>query len=129
MTAPTLSASGGVQVRRHAPRPLRWVVFGFLLLLLVAILLPRRPGVPECVQDRGRLCRARSYRLADIVHLGCIVSFWNSVNFGAKLWNSILISTCVAVLGVSLSVLSAYAIGIGRIRGGAACSSPCSSSG
>nr|WP_323746075.1 carbohydrate ABC transporter permease [Catenulispora pinisilvae] len=44
-------------------------------------------------------------------------TFWNLVDFGQVLWNSVLISGCVAVGAVLLSVLSAYAIGIGRVRG------------
>ena len=34
-----------------------------------------------------------------------------------KLWNSVLISSFVAVLAVLVSVLNAYAIGIGRVKG------------
>ncbi|GAB6856918.1 carbohydrate ABC transporter permease [Microbacterium xylanilyticum] len=117
MTAPTLSASGGVQVRRHAPRPLRWVVFGFLLLLLVAILLPVALAFLNAFKTAADYAAHGPIAWPTSFTWDGIVSFWNSVNFGAKLWNSILISTCVAVLGVSLSVLSAYAIGIGRIRG------------
>lgn len=39
------------------------------------------------------------------------------VDFPVALWNSILISTLVAVVGVLLSLLSAYALGIGRVKG------------
>ena len=45
-----------------------------------------------------------------------IVDFWNTVNFGEKLWNSFQISFCVAILGVALSFFTAYAIGIGKVR-------------
>lgn len=46
-----------------------------------------------------------------------VKTFWNLVDFPQVLWNSVLISGCVAVCAVVLSVLNAYAIGIGRIRG------------
>ncbi|MBP2706622.1 carbohydrate ABC transporter permease [Microbispora sp. RL4-1S] len=46
-----------------------------------------------------------------------IVDFWNRVDFGQKLWNSFLISGSVAVAAVVLSVLNAYALGIGKVRG------------
>ncbi|WP_113719776.1 carbohydrate ABC transporter permease [Arthrobacter dokdonensis] len=46
-----------------------------------------------------------------------IISFWENVDFGNKLVNSVVISTAVAVSAVILSLLNAYAIGIGRIRG------------
>lgn len=44
-------------------------------------------------------------------------TFWNLVGFGRVLLNSTLISGAVAVLAVLLSVLNAYALGIGRVRG------------
>lgn len=44
-------------------------------------------------------------------------TFWERVNFPEKLGNSILISGSVAILAVALSVLNAYAIGIGRVKG------------
>jgi raffinose/stachyose/melibiose transport system permease protein len=43
--------------------------------------------------------------------------FWTRVNFPLTLWNSILISSVVAVAGVTLSVLNAYALGVGRVKG------------
>jgi raffinose/stachyose/melibiose transport system permease protein len=46
-----------------------------------------------------------------------IVDFWNRVDFSRKLWNSFVISGSVAVLGVLVSILNAYAIGIGKVRG------------
>jgi raffinose/stachyose/melibiose transport system permease protein len=44
-------------------------------------------------------------------------TFWNLVGFGRVLLNSALISASVAVLAVVLSILNAYALGIGRVRG------------
>ena len=46
-----------------------------------------------------------------------ITDFWQRVDFGQKLINSAIISSTVAILAVLLSVLNAYALGIGRIRG------------
>ncbi|MFD0820526.1 carbohydrate ABC transporter permease [Micromonospora zhanjiangensis] len=46
-----------------------------------------------------------------------IVDFWHRVDFTRKLLNSLVISLTVAVGGVVLSVLNAYALGIGRVRG------------
>ncbi|GGM57494.1 ABC transporter permease [Micromonospora sonchi] len=44
-------------------------------------------------------------------------TYWEQVDFPVKLWNSIVISGSVAVLAVIVSLLSAYALGIGRVRG------------
>jgi len=51
------------------------------------------------------------------IYLDGIGAFWERVDFPQKLWNSILISSLVAVLAVLISVLNAYAIGIGRVKG------------
>src|SRR5687767_6592387 len=52
----------------------------------------------------------------DITFQG-IVDFWERVDFGQKLLNSVVISGSVAVLAVVVSVFNAYALGIGRVRG------------
>ena len=46
-----------------------------------------------------------------------LVYFWSRVNFPVKLWNSVWTSAVVAVAGTLLSLLNAYAIGVGRVRG------------
>lgn len=46
-----------------------------------------------------------------------LIDFWQGVNFNQKLWNSVVISASVAVLAAAISLLSAYSIGIGRIKG------------
>lgn len=51
------------------------------------------------------------------IHFDALSDFWTRVDFGQMLVNSVLISGLVAVFGVVLSVLNAYAIGIGRIKG------------
>ena len=55
--------------------------------------------------------------IPDSLYLQGIVDFWHRVNFGRKLLNSLIISGAVTILGVLLSVLNAYALGIGRVRG------------
>jgi len=45
-----------------------------------------------------------------------IVNFWNRVSFPQKLWNSVFISGMVSILAIIISVLNAYALGIGRVK-------------
>ncbi len=51
------------------------------------------------------------------LYLDGISAFWERVNFPVKLWNSVLIAGLVALFAVIVSVMNAYAIGIGRVRG------------
>ena len=53
----------------------------------------------------------------DGFNLDAVQAFWERTDFGNVLLNSVLISGSVAVLAVLLSVLNAYALGIGRIKG------------
>jgi len=46
-----------------------------------------------------------------------IVTFWNAVDFGGALRNSLVISGLVAIFATLLSLLNAFALGIGNVRG------------
>jgi raffinose/stachyose/melibiose transport system permease protein len=46
-----------------------------------------------------------------------IASFWKTSHFPVKFMNSLAISLVVAVLGVVLSVLNSFALGIGKVKG------------
>lgn len=46
-----------------------------------------------------------------------LVEFWDRVDFTNKLFNSTIISLNVAVIAVVLSLLNAFALGIGRVKG------------
>lgn len=46
-----------------------------------------------------------------------LVTFWNRVDFTNKLLNSVWISFFSALIAVVLSLLNAFALGIGRVRG------------
>ncbi|MFW6693431.1 carbohydrate ABC transporter permease [Streptomyces sp. MAR4 CNX-425] len=82
----------------------------FMVLPFVVVLMNAVKS-PEEYSSDGPLS------MPDGVYLDGLTDFWERVDFGQKLWNSVLISGSVALLAVVLSVLSAYAIGIGRIRG------------
>jgi len=55
--------------------------------------------------------------LPDGLYLDGLKDFWTRVDYTQKLVNSTLISGSVAILATLLSLLNAYAIGIGRIKG------------
>lgn len=44
-------------------------------------------------------------------------SFWETTNFPMKLVNSCFIAIAVSILGIVLSVLNSFALGIGRVKG------------
>jgi len=97
-----------------------WIRHAVLVGLLIAVLLTLAPFLvvvvnalktPADYAAHGPIALPRS------LHLAGIVEFWQRVDFTRKLLNSLIVSSTVAVLGVALSVMNAYALGIGRVRG------------
>jgi raffinose/stachyose/melibiose transport system permease protein len=100
--------------RRH---PMRYAVLIGLLILLLVIVAPLLVVVINAVKSPADYAGNGPLALPHHLYFKGIVDFWNRVDFGAKLLNSFLSSFAVAVLGVLLSILNAYALGIGRVRG------------
>jgi len=91
-----------------------WLVAAILFGLLVAVpfilILINSFKSPEDYNTSGPLLLPKE------LYFDGIVDFWNRVDFPQKLWNSFVISGSVAVLAVVVSVLNAYALGIGRVK-------------
>ena len=93
------------------------VVFVVLALLLLVFLAPFLVVVVNAFKTPADLAAHGPLSLPHGWHLSTITRFWSQVDFGRTLLNSLEISLIVAVLGVGLSLLNAYALGIGRLRG------------
>ncbi|HZE31451.1 MAG TPA: carbohydrate ABC transporter permease, partial [Actinoallomurus sp.] len=104
-----------VTVRRRTPGSYALLVS--LIVLAVVMLLPfliialNAFKTPAEYSSHGPLSLPKGF------YLQGLKDFWTRVDFGGKLVNSVIISGSVAVLAVILSVLNAYALGIGRVRG------------
>jgi raffinose/stachyose/melibiose transport system permease protein len=87
------------------------IVLAVLMLLPFAIIGVNAFKTPAEYSSHGPLGLPKG------LYLQGLKDFWTRVDFGSKLVNSLVISGSVAVLAVVLSLLNAYALGIGRIRG------------
>ena len=87
------------------------VIVAFLIAVPFLIILINSFKSPSDYASSGPLT------LPKALYFGGLEKFWNYVNFPLKLWNSFFISAVVAVLAVIVSVLNAFAIGIGRVKG------------
>ncbi|MFC8598461.1 MULTISPECIES: carbohydrate ABC transporter permease [unclassified Isoptericola] len=102
---------------RHRRGAARWfvlagaVVVALLVLAPLLVMLLNAFKSPEDYTQHGPLS------LPSSLYLDGLVNFWQRTEFPVKLWNSFFISAVVAVAGCVLSLLNAYAIGVGRIRG------------
>ncbi len=115
--------------RRSAPPPPRarsaatkrtpaaWVVLILVAGLALVTVLPVLLAAMNSVKTSAEYAQNGPLAWPEGIDLTNVVEFWESVDFTNKLLNSLLISGGVAVLAVLLSLFTAYAIGIGRIKG------------
>ncbi len=105
---------GGAPGTRRTTRDWVWlglaIVFGLLVAIPFLIILINSFKSPTDYNTSGPLLLPKE------LYFDGLVTFWNRVDFPEKLWNSFLIAGSVALLAVALSVLNAYALGIGRVK-------------
>lgn len=103
--------------RQSARRPVRYFVLAALVVLALLVLAPFLLVAINAVKTPSEYASGGPLSLPSGLHLSNLIDFWNRSDFGLMLINSFLISLGAAVIGVVLSTLNAYAIGIGRMRG------------
>jgi raffinose/stachyose/melibiose transport system permease protein len=97
-----------------------WAVLLGLFLVMGLVLAPFLVVAMNAVKDAAEYSNLGPLALPRHLTLDVIHRFWVRVDFGGKLWNSFLISGAVAVLATLFALPSAFALGIGRLRGRAA---------
>jgi raffinose/stachyose/melibiose transport system permease protein len=95
----------------------RRLVLTLLWVLAALTFLPFVLVIVNAVKSPADYSTKGPLGLPSEVYLTGITDFWLRVDFGEKLVNSTVIAGSVAVLAVLVSVLMAYALGIGRITG------------
>ncbi|MCU1482347.1 MAG: transporter permease [Subtercola sp.] len=94
-----------------------WVLLGAAIVVGIAIAVPFYLIIINSFKSPADYATGGPLQWPTALNFDGIVNFWNRVNFPQKLWNSFFISGLVAIFAVVVSVLNAYAIGIGRVRG------------
>jgi raffinose/stachyose/melibiose transport system permease protein len=103
--------------RRRGPRALDWLLLALIVVGALAVVFPFLLILLNSFKSPQDYATSGPLALPTEVYWDGLAAFWERVNFPQKLWNSFWISGSVAVLAVLISVLSAYAIGIGRVTG------------
>ncbi|WP_345800239.1 carbohydrate ABC transporter permease [Microbacterium sp. AZCO] len=106
-------ARGGMTKKRA----LDWVLLVGVILGALIIMVPFYLILVNAFKSPIDYATSGPFAIPSAIDLSGIEKFWVRVNFPQKVWNSIFISGVVAVLAVLISVLNAFAIGIGRVRG------------
>ncbi|MCX2748675.1 carbohydrate ABC transporter permease [Arthrobacter sp. MI7-26] len=94
-----------------------WIVLAALTVTLLLTLVPFYLAILNAFKSAADYATNGPVGLPQGLSFKGITTFWENVDFGNKLINSLVISAAVSVGAVVLSLLNAYAIGIGRIRG------------
>lgn len=106
-----------VRARRGSPTFGKYLSLILLSALVVVMLYPLVIVSLNALKSPQDYASHGPLTLPQSLYTGGIVAFWNRVSFGNKLINSAIISASVAILGVGLSLLNGYALGIGRVKG------------
>ena len=117
--APSAEVSRRPLPARRGPRrgPVAYAVLAVLLVLTLIFLAPLLVIAMNAFKTPADYAAHGPLSLPHGWHLSTITTFWTRVDFGQKLLNSLQISLAVSVFGVLLSLLNAYALSIGRMRG------------
>ncbi|MFF2632990.1 carbohydrate ABC transporter permease [Microbacterium sp. NPDC058021] len=94
-----------------------WLMLTFAVIAAIAIIAPFYLILVNSFKSPADYSNGGPLQLPSALYFDGIVAFWERVNFPEKVWNSFFISGMVAVLAVLISVLNAFAIGIGRVKG------------
>jgi len=103
--------------RRRGPRALDWLLLAAIVVGALAVVFPFLLILLNSFKSPEDYATSGPLALPTEVYWDGLVAFWERVNFPQKLWNSFWIAGSVAVFAVLISVLSAFAIGIGRVKG------------
>ena len=118
ITAPAPAPSAVKPIKAMKRRnPVRFVILIGLLVLLLLVVAPLLIVAINAVKSPTDYASNGPLSWPSHLYWDGVVNFWNRVNFGQKLWNSFISAFAVAVLGVLVSILNAYALGIGRVKG------------
>ncbi|GAA4288379.1 carbohydrate ABC transporter permease [Georgenia daeguensis] len=121
LDAPTTTARPAApgKVRGHRTRRSAgdWVILALAVLFGLVIAVPFLMILVNSFKSPADYNASGPLSLPTSLYTDGLVAFWERVNFPEKLWNSFFISGMVAVLAVALSVLNAFALGIGRVKG------------
>ena len=94
-----------------------WLTFAFLAAAVVAWLAPFWMAVVNALKTPEDFIAQGPLAFPAHITFQHIVDFWNSSKFPMVFWNSTWTSLGSALITVVLGFLTAYAIGIGKIKG------------
>jgi raffinose/stachyose/melibiose transport system permease protein len=102
---------------RFSRAAVKWITLIALAIFLLLVLMPFILVTINAVKTEAEFAQYGPLSLPHGLHFTSLEGFWVRVDFSQVLKNSTVISMCVAVFAVVLSLLNAFALGFGKIRG------------
>lgn len=112
--APVVQSRVDARLRRGAGR---WIVLALASLFGLLMLSPFLLMAMNAFKSAADYSQNGPLSFPTEFYTTGLANFWTRTEFPIKLLNSVFISGSVAVLGTLLSLVTAYALGIGRIKG------------
>lgn len=97
-----------------AQKVLAWIA---LIALLAVMLFPLAIIASNSLKTEDEYRQTGPLSLPRSFNLSALIRTWDLMDYPLKLWNSTVISLSAAFLGVVISLLNGYALGVGKIRG------------
>jgi raffinose/stachyose/melibiose transport system permease protein len=94
-----------------------YLVLAFLIASALAWIAPLYLAVVNSVKTPEEYASSGPLSFPSQISFEGILVFWEKADFTMKLWNSFQISFWVCIFAVALSFFTAYAVGIGRVKG------------
>lgn len=111
-----MSASQHISYRNR-DRMANWTAWIFLFLLLLIMVSPMVLVTINSFKTETEFTNNGPLVLPESLSLESIRLAWDRLDYPTKLWNSLYISIAASLLAILISLLNAYAMGIGRVRG------------
>lgn len=117
MTSLTGKAPKAAKMELKRKTPASWAIYFLLLFLVIVWLFPFWMAVVNALKTQPDFVANGPLALPTNPTFEHITQFWSDVNFPRKLMNSLFVSLVAPVITIALSFFSAYAIGIGKVKG------------
>jgi raffinose/stachyose/melibiose transport system permease protein len=102
---------------RSNNRIVKWIPLVLLAVFLLLMLMPFILVTINAVKTEPEFAQFGPLSLPHGINLTSLKDFWARANFSRALFNSTFISVWVAILAASLSLLNAFALGVGKVKG------------
>jgi raffinose/stachyose/melibiose transport system permease protein len=97
--------------------PGRWLVLALVTVCALAVIAPFLLMLLNAFKSPSDYSTNGPLSLPTEIYTKGLTTYWEQVDYPQKLLNSVVISGTVAVAATVVSLLNAFALGIGRVRG------------